>query len=166
MSLWWVGVKPSGKMTPFEATKVEAFSPEFERKYGLAFGAFRSRAQAETSIKQNMAYLMEQSEIERSKRSISDENVQKEVKIEINGEKVAKNLSKTVLNPLKTSKPAELSDFPQMSQAISIVFEELSNLKLAIIRAIEALKALKMILEEDEELRQPEDASPGKRSEK
>lgn len=141
MTMWWIGVKEGGKMTPFEATKVEAFSEEFEARFGIAFGEFRSKEQAEADMKNQAEYLVNEAEKERLKRK----------KATISTKKVAKsgkNVRKQGEKPLKTSKPAELSDIVESLQISSLVLQALEDLKLSIVRAIEVIKLLKDRMEE------------------
>lgn len=150
MSLWWIGVKSNGKMKAFQATKAEAFSDEFEQVYGIAFGSFRSKIQAESEIKARTTYLVEEADKERIKRSESGQIGIKLLKTKKDAQNHAEKVSELAQQAMKTSKPAELSKIPQRLQTISLVFEELNGLKLQIVRAIEALKLLKQELEADD----------------
>jgi hypothetical protein len=164
MSVWWIGVKSNGKMRAFEATKAEAFSEEFEETYGIAFGSFRSKIQAEADIKRHSKHLSEQANIERLKRLEIDKKEDIPLNTKEKANKLANNLRKTLEKPLKTSKPAELSNIPQRLQIVSLVFEEFEGLKLQIIRALEALKLLKQELEEENDKNNNRDLETGKSS--
>lgn len=135
-------------MRSFEATLAEAFSPEFESKFGCAFGSYRSKLQAESDIKTHAVYLKQEANKERLKRLELAQTAQKQVKIGIDGQKVAKKLSKVADKPLKTSKPAELSNDSDLSQISLVALKALYDLKLSVVRAIEALRLLKEELDE------------------
>jgi hypothetical protein len=146
--MWWIGVKEDGKMRSFEATLVEAFSPEFESKFGCAFGSYRSKIQAESDIKMHTVYLRQEANKERLKRLELAQTAQKEVKSGTIVQKHTKKLSELSQQAMKTSKPTELGIVLERLQVSKLVLEALNDLKLSIVRAIEAVKVLKDQLEE------------------
>lgn len=142
MSIWWIGVnEQTKKMSVFEATSEEAYSEEFESTYGIAFGMYRSKEQAEADIKNQAKHLLEQAKKERGERKIPAESTRRVVKS-------GKNLHKSAEKPLKTLKPAELSASVEYMQVYMHALRALEDLKIAIIRAVEMIKLLKERLEE------------------
>ena len=135
MGTWWIGVnEQTNKMSVFEATKAEAFSEEFESTYGIAFGEYRSKEQAESDMIKQAEFLLKQAQIERIERKISAQN--------------AKKVVKSAKKPLKTLKPAELDQGVEYMQVYMHSLKALEDLKIAIIRAVEMIKLLKERLEE------------------
>lgn len=133
MSMWWIGVKGT-ILTVFEATKVEAFSVAFEDQFGVAFGSYRSKEQAEAGVVEHRSLL-----IEKAKEILSERAKLPEIS------------EKTPEKPLKTSKPAELSGDAVWDDEFRLFFMELQGLKVQIVRVLEAGALLKSKLQENNE---------------
>lgn len=136
MSVWWIGVK-GNKLVAFEATRVEAFSLDFEMQFGVAFGSYRSQEQAEAGIREHGATLIPQAAKELAERQKRPETTPKPPE-----------------KPLRTSKPAQLAGdatWEGKIDAFSLFFRELNVLKVQIRRILEAGVQLKKHLEEKSE---------------
>jgi len=129
MSFWWIGVKGS-EFAVFEATAAEAMSEDFESVYGVAFGSYRSKEQAESDMKKHQAHLINEAK------------------------NVLVNRANEAEKPLKTPKPAELTEdavWEGPDDPFSVFLVELNELKVKIIRTIEAGIVLKRYIEEKSE---------------
>ena len=129
MSNWWIGVK-GGKFTTFEATSLEALSEDFEMQFGIAFGSYRSKEQAESGVKEHRATL-----IKLAKNVVESRRNQPELpqSAPISAEKAQEEEQITQINPF------------------SVFFSELNELKVNIVRVIEAGKLLREYIEEKSE---------------
>ena len=128
MTMWWIGVK-GNKVVAFEATKVEAFSPDFEQQFGVAFGSYRSKEQADSGIKEHGGALVLEAEKVLASRQEQPEIEQKQPE-----------------EPLRTSKPAQLAEdavWDAEDSLFSALNAELNGLKVSIVRVLGVIKELK-----------------------
>lgn len=154
MSVWWIGVKDN-KFRVFEATEPEAYSEEFERKFGIAFGQYRSREQAEADVKEHGAYLIKEAEKEVQRRI-------KGVKVPEISAKTVQKAKKDIQTLLKKGRTrqivTETEGFSPGEEELALFFEALNELKLSIARVLDAGLALKRALAE---VREENDKSNG-----
>jgi len=143
MTMWWIGVKRDVTVV-FEATKAEAMSPDFEQQFGIAFGSYRSFEQANAGMKAHGGDLV--LEAERVLASRQEQAHSEEFD--------SKSPPKPPEKPLRTSKPAQLTEDAVWDDRItpySVFLKELHGLKVSIVRVLEAGKILKENIEEENE---------------
>lgn len=146
MSLWWIGVKGE-KLTVFESTEIEAFSFEFEEIYGVAFGSYRSEAQAQAGADEHRTHLIKQAAIVVQTRQEDAKSKEKLIKD-------AKKAKKAVEKGAEKSESADKGlILPENTTlyAINELMKQFQELKLVIARCLSAVFDVKKeLLEQDD----------------
>lgn len=132
MAYWWIGVQ-DGNLTVFEATELEAYSEAFEAKFGIAFGTYRTREQAEASKTENKAALFSMAQEVLNNRK--EKGAIQPIKLTQESPEVAAEFLE------KMSKSVPVDTYANFSKSVM-------DLKVALVRCLEALKLIQDELED------------------